>query len=119
MLTTMPKNGHAFTGPFDQTPNAETAAHQLGGRKAGQNDWRIPHLCAGSAPGDPLGDNPGLSIGDGDKGLIVFCHYGCDTASAYTAVRAALGIDNRRPTRPSITPWISCPDCQDHLSPTG
>ena len=116
MLTTMPQNRHTSTGTFDQTPNAETAAHQLGGRKAGQNDWRLPHICGGAAPGDPLGDNPGLSVGDGDKDLIVFCHYGCDTASAYTAVRAALGIDNRRPTRTSITPWISCPDCQDHLS---
>ena len=84
MLTTMPQNRHTSTGTFDQTPNAETAAHQLGGRKAGQNDWRLPHICGGAAPGDPLGDNPGLSVGDGDKDLIVFCHYGCDTASAYT-----------------------------------
>ena len=115
MLTAMPKNGHTSTGPFDQTPNAATTAHQLGGRKAGQNDWRLAHLCAGAAPGDPLGDNPGLSIGDGNDGLIVKCHYGCDTAAAYAAVRAALGIDNRRTSSPSITTSLRCPDCNDHL----
>ena len=115
MLTTMPKNGHTYTGPFDQTPNAETAAHQLGGRKAGQNDWRIPHLCAGAAPGDPLGDNPGLSVGDGDKGLIVFCHYGCDNASAYTAVRAALGINTKSHAVQSVAHTLRCPDCLAYL----
>ena len=101
MLTTMPQNRHTSTGTFDQTPNAETAAHQLGGRKAGQNDWRLPHICGGAAPGDPLGDNPGLSVGDGDKDLIVFCHYGCDTTPPSAPPSASTTADPRaHPSHP-------------------
>ena len=78
---------------YQESLNAATSAQRLGGRKVGPNDWRIPHLCGGAAPGAPLGDNPGLSMGDGDSGLLVACHYGCNAAEAYIAVIAALGID--------------------------
>ena len=117
MLTQTPDAGHIPADPFAPTlPDAETVAQRLGGRKVGETDWRIPHLCAAAAPGTPLGDNPGLSVGNAaDGGLIVKCFYGCDNADAYAAVRAALGIENRRPTRPSITPWLRCPDCDTHL----
>ena len=117
MLTQTPDAGHIPADPFAPTlPDAETVAQSLGGRKAGANDWRLAHLCGGAAPGTPLGNNPGLSVGNAaDGGLIVKCFYGCDNADAYAAVRAALGIENRRPTRPSITPWLRCPDCDTHL----
>ena len=102
---------------YQESPNATTSAQRLGGRKVGPNDWRIPHLCGESAPGAPLGDNPGLSIGDGDSGLLVACHYGCNAAEAYKAVFAALGIDQttRRPRRaggPEFeTGRCPCPNC--------
>ena len=119
MLTRAPEKGHAVPDPFEPfvhtLPDAETVARRLGGRKAGENDWRIPHLCGGDAPGAPLGDNPGLSIGNGTNSLIVKCYHGCDAANAYAAVRAALGIDNRRTSSPSITPWLYCPDCKAYL----
>ena len=102
---------------YQESPNAATSAQRLGGRKVGPNDWRIPHLCGGSAPGAPLGDNPGLSIGDGDSGLLVACHYGCNAAEAYLAVTAALGIDqNTRRSRRAGPPEFDtgrcpCPNC--------
>ena len=113
----MPTQTHEKGRPFaPQTPDAETIARSLSGRKVGENDWRLAHLCGGAEPGTPLGTNPGLSIGDSaDGGLIAHCYYGCDTATAYTAVRSALGIENRRPSSSSITPWLRCPDCQAHL----
>ena len=119
MPTHLPYSGPSPAGPFDLTPDAATVAHRLGGRKAGENDWRIPHLCGGAARGDRLSDNPGLSVADGDKGLIVFCHYGCDTADAYAAIRAALGIENRRQVRSPVTPWLTCPDCGTYLPADG
>ena len=102
---------------YQESPNAATSAQRLGGRKVGPNDWRIPHLCGGSAPGAPVGDNPGLSIRDGDSGLLIVCHYGCNAAEAYKAVTAALGIDQntRRPRRagpPEFeTGRCPCPNC--------
>ena len=102
---------------YQESLNATTSAQRLGGRKVGPNDWRIPHLCGGSAAGAPLEDNPGLSIGDGDSGLLVACHYGCNAAEAYKAVFAALGIDQttRRPRRaggPEFeTGRCPCPNC--------
>ena len=102
---------------YQESLDAATAARLLGGRKVGQNDWRIPHLCGGSAAGAPLGDNPGLSIGDGDSGLLVACHYGCNAAQAYIAVVAALGIDqttrrSRRAGPPEFeTGRCICPNC--------
>ena len=118
MPTQTQEKGRPFDPFAPQTPDAETISRSLSGRKVGENDWRIPHLCAGAAPGDPLGDNPGLSVGDGDKGLIVFCHYGCDTATAYTAVRSALGIENRRPERQPPVRSLRCPDCRADIPAT-
>ena len=80
---------------YQNPPDAATIAQRLGGRPAGANDWRIPHLCGGAAPGSHIGENPGLSIGDGDDGLIVHCWYGCDTRAAYAAINDALGISRR------------------------
>ena len=120
MLTQTPERGlTAVNDGLDRCnrfaptlPDAETIAQLLGGRQVGEQDWRIPHVCGGSEPGAPLGDNPGLSIGNTPTGdLIAHCFYGCDNADAYAAIRAALGIDNRRTKRPSITPWLRCPDC--------
>ena len=46
MLTRAPEKGHAVPDPFEPfvhtLPDAETVARRLGGRKAGENDWRIP-----------------------------------------------------------------------------
>ena len=72
--------------------DAEAISRQLGGEKRGANDWRLPHLCGGGRPGDPLGDNPGLSISDSPDGLIVKCWYGCENSEAYAAVREGLGL---------------------------
>ena len=118
MTTQTHEKGRPFDPFAPQTPDAETIARSLSGRKVGENDWRLAHLCAGAAPGDPLGDNPGLSVGDGGKGLIVFCHYGCDTATAYTAVRSALGIENRRPERQPPVRSLRCPDCRADIPAT-
>ena len=102
---------------YQEQLDAATVARRLGGERRGANDWRLPHLCGGSAPGSPLGDNPGLSIGDGDDGLIVACHYGCNAAAAYTALHDALGLDrpppkSARPSRPAFeTGRRPCSNC--------
>ena len=102
------------TTNYQNLPNAATVAQRLGGRTVGENDWRIPHVCGGAAPGTSLGDNPGLSVADGDPGLIVKCFYGCENAAAYAAVSAALGISHRPPMEKSprlnVT-RLRCPNC--------
>ena len=85
------RNGDETITEYQNLPDAATVAQRLGGRKAGTNDWRLPHLCGGETA---IGDNPGLSIGDGDDGLIVKCWHDCATADAYAAVCAAAGIDS-------------------------
>ena len=60
---------------------------------------------------------PACPIGDGDNGLLVACHYGCNTAQAYIAVTSALGIDqttrrSRRAGPPEFdTGRCPCPNC--------
>ena len=68
---------------------ASEVSQALGGRPGSGGDYRLPHLCAGETR---LGQNPGLSVRDGQAGaLLVHCHYGCDQADAYAAVVSALG----------------------------
>ena len=83
--------GVAMTS-YHALSDAEAISLQLGGEKRGANDWRLPHLCGGGRQGDPLGDNPGLSISDSPDGLIVKCWYGCENSEAYAAVREGLGL---------------------------
>ena len=79
-----------------QRMTAQQTAAQLGGKQVSPGDWRIPHLCGGATS---LGDNPGLSVTDGDGGvLLVHCHYGCDQADAFAAVTAALGTARSAPS---------------------
>ena len=112
MLTLEREHQNQFShDPFDLTPDAATVSARLGGKKVGTNDWRIPHLCGGAAPSTPIGDNPGLSVGDGHSGLIVCCHYGCNATDAYQAIHAALGIENHRTERETKARSLRCPTC--------
>ena len=92
---------------------AAEVSQALGGRRSSENDYRLPHLCAGETQ---LGSNPGLSVRDGQDGaLLVHCHYGCDQADAYNAVISALGRSAPQERRvygdSVILSLTDCPSC--------
>ena len=80
---------------------AEDVAAQLGGKKVGPNDWRLPDLCDNNSK---VGDNPALTIQNGDKGLVWYCHHCQDNTLTGQALARALGLpetSNDRPSSPS------------------
>ena len=73
---------------------AEDVAAQLGGKRAGPNDWRIPDLCRGETE---LRDNPPTNVQNGDKGLIWKCFRCEDQDALQRALQNALGLDSPEP----------------------
>ena len=68
----------------------EEVAHRLGGRKVGNNDWRIPDVCGGERE---LSDNPGTTIQIGQNGKLVwFCHKHEDQERTGEAIAEALSL---------------------------
>ena len=77
---------------WEPLPLADEIADRLGARHSGANNWRLPHLCGGEHHSAPIPPNSGYSLLRlPDGGAAVHCFYGCDTASAYAALRRALG----------------------------
>lgn len=76
---------------YQPLPPPDAIAHTLAGRKVGENDWRIPHLCGGETA---LGHNPGLTLRRSNRGnTVARCFYGCAPRDTYAAIRRALGIE--------------------------
>jgi hypothetical protein len=73
--------------------SAESVAHALGGRRCGRG-WLC--RCPVSGHGRKRGDiNPSLSVEDGDRRLLLYCHAGCTAHEVLDALRARGLLDLR------------------------
>ncbi len=84
--------------------DAATIAKSLGGRKAGDG-YLVP--CPVPGHGKGLGDrNPSLSIRNGERGLLIYCHAGCSVRDVHFELRICGLLDpdhefHQRQTRPT------------------
>jgi hypothetical protein len=64
-------------------------------------------------------DRPSLSIGDGDKGLLVYCHAGCTARDVFAALRARGLLDqNWKEAKPTYSVRTICENHRDDAART-
>jgi hypothetical protein len=78
-------------------PPAAGIARRVKGRRTG-NGYLIP--CPVPSHGKGKGDrHPSLTIADGDRGLLVKCHAGCDSLDVLAELREVVGEERAEPAR--------------------